>query len=303
MPFQLLALSAALSWAIGGLIAAEPTRALGGPRFTRIRMYWVSVLLAGVAWAAGGWGSVEATDWLPLAISGFIGLSIGDAALFTAFSRPEAIVSLSATATEILFAANAPMAAVLSAVFLGERFSVGALVGTVLVFVGVALAIALGTRPGQSHTWEEVRGSLAVGVGFGLLGALGQAIGIVVADPVFDGGLDPWAGAAIRSIVGTVGLVVLAPWLERQRRARGEQVRLTARLVAVVFLSGTIGMAIGKTLVLAALTDGDAGVVSVLISTAPVLQLPLIWLVTRERPAGGAWAGAALAAIGTALIF
>ena len=195
------------------------------------------------------------------------------------------------------------MAAVLSAVFLGERFSVGALVGTVLVFVGVALAIALGTRPGQSHTWEEVRGSLAVGVGFGLLGALGQAIGIVVADPVFDGGLDPWAGAAIRSIVGTVGLVVLAPWLERQRRARGEQVRLTARLVAVVFLSGTIGMAIGKTLVLAALTDGDAGVVSVLISTAPVLQLPLIWLVTRERPAGGAWAGAALAAIGTALIF
>ncbi len=297
MPFQLLALSAALSWAIGGLIAARPTRTLGGPRFTRIRMYWVSVLLAGVAWAAGGWGSVEATDWLPLAISGFIGLSIGDAALFTAFSR------LGPRRTGILFAANAPMAAVLSAAFLGERFSVGALMGTALVFVGVALAIALGTRPGQSHTWEEVRGSLAVGVGFGLLGALGQAIGIVVADPVFDGGLDPWAGAAIRSIVGTVGLVVLAPWLERQRRARGEQVRLTARLVAVVFLSGTIGMAIGKTLVLAALTDGDAGVVSVLVSTAPVLQLPLIWLVTRERPAGGAWAGAALAAIGTALIF
>jgi drug/metabolite transporter (DMT)-like permease len=296
MSYQLLALSAAFSWSIGGLIAAEPTRILGGPRFTRVRMYWVSVLLAVVAWIVGGWSSVEATDWLPLALSGFIGLAIGDAALFTAFAR------LGPRRTGILFAANAPMAAVLSATFLGERFSVAALIGSGLVFLGVALAIALGTRPGQSHTWEEVRGNLLVGVGFGLIGALGQAVAIVIADPVFDGSLDPWAGAAVRSIVGTVGLVVLAPWLERQRRNRGDRVRLTPRLLAVVFLSGTIGMAIGKTLVLAALTEGDAGIVSVLISTSPVLQLPLIWVITRERPAMGAWAGAALAVVGTALI-
>jgi hypothetical protein len=57
------------------------------------------------------------------------------------------------------------------------------------------MAIAYGTRPGQSHTWEEVRDSLAVGVSFGLLGALGQAVAVLVADPVFDGTLDPWAGA------------------------------------------------------------------------------------------------------------
>lgn len=297
MPYQLLALSAALSWSIGGLIAAQPTRVLGGPRFTRIRMYWVSVLLAVVAWIVGGWGSVEGSDWVPLALSGFIGLAIGDAALFTAFAR------LGPRRTGILFAANAPMAAVLSALFLGERFSVPALVGSGLVFMGVALAIALGTRPGQSHTWEEVRGPLAVGVGFGLVGALGQAVAIVIADPVFDGTLDPWAGAAVRSIVGTIGLIALAPWLERQRRNRGDRAKLTPRLLGVVFLSGTIGMAIGKTLVLASLTEGDAGVVSVLVSTSPVLQLPIIWLVTRERPAGGAWAGAALAVIGTALIF
>jgi drug/metabolite transporter (DMT)-like permease len=296
MPYQLLALSAAFSWSIGGLIAAEPTRVLGGPRFTRIRMYWVSVLLALVAWIAGGWSSVEASDWLPLALSGFIGLAIGDAALFTAFAR------LGPRRTGILFAANAPMAAALSATFLGERFSVAALIGAGLVFLGVALAIALGTRPGQSHTWEEVRGSLLVGVGFGLIGALGQAVAIVIADPVFDGSLDPWAGAAVRSIVGTVGLVALAPWLERQRRNRGDHAKLTPRLLAVVFLSGTIGMAIGKTLVLASLTEGDAGIVSVLISTSPVLQLPLIWLITRERPAMGAWVGAALAVVGTALI-
>ena len=70
----------------------------------------------------------------------------------------------------------------------------------------------------------------------------------------------------------------------------------------VIVLSGTIGMVIGKTLVLVALSEGDPGIVSGLVSTSPVIQLPLIWLVTRERPALGAWLGAVAAAAGTAAI-
>jgi len=67
-------------------------------------------------------------------------------------------------------------------------------------------------------------------------------------------------------------------------------------------VSGGVAMVIGKTLVLIALSDGDPGIVSVLVSVSPVIQLPLIWLFTRERPAGGAWAGAVLASVGTAFI-
>lgn len=296
MSYQLYALTAASFWALGGLIAAGPTRLLGGPRFTRVRMYWVSGLLAAIATFVGGWGSIEATDWLPLAVSGFVGLALGDAALFTAFSR------LGPRRTGILFAVNAPMAAALSAIFLGERFTVASAGGAALVLAGVTMAIAFGTRPGQSHTWEQVRGSLWVGVAFGLLGALGQAIGIVVVDPVFDGSLDPWAGATVRAVAGTVGLVALAPLFERRAPGIGPKVKFTPTLLATVFLSGTIGMAIGKTLVLLALNEGDAGVVSVLISTSPVLQLPIIWAITRQLPPRGAWLGAAVAVVGTALI-
>ena len=201
----------------------------------------------------------------------------------------------------MLFTANAPIAAILSVIIFEEEFGILGILGTILVVTGVSLAIAYGTRPGQSHTWEEVRGSLWVGVAFGLLGALGQSVAVLVADPVFDGTLDPWAGAAVRAVVGTAGLFALRPWFERRNNSR-PPVTFTLRLWALVLISGTLGMVVGKTLMLIALEGGPPGLVSILVAVAPVIQLPIIWLVTRELPPLGAWVGAACAVAGTAMV-
>jgi drug/metabolite transporter (DMT)-like permease len=258
-------------------------------------MVYVTAALSLIGLLVGGWATVESSDWLPLAISGFVGLALGDAALFEAFAR------LGPRRTGMLFTANAPIAAILSALIFGEKFGALGIIGTVLVVTGVSLAIAYGTRPGQSHTWEEVRGSLWVGVLFGLLGALGQSVAVLVADPVFDGTLDPWAGAAVRALIGTVGLFALRPWFER-RNVSQSPVVLTLRLWALVLISGTLGMVLGKTLMLIALAGGPPGLVSILVAVAPVIQLPIIWLVTREMPAPAAWIGAACAVAGTAMV-
>lgn len=296
MRFEVAALSAATLWAVGGLVAQIPTRALGGPRFTRVRMYWVSFALAAIATIAGGWGTLDGGRVLLLTLSGIVGLALGDAALFSAFYR------IGPRRTGILFAANAPMAAVLSALIFGERFTSATLLGSGLVTVGVILAVAFGTRPGQRHHWENVEGSVWVGVGLGLLGALGQATAVLLADPAFRGAdLDPWSAAAVRAIAGTVALLMLRPVYQRRSRVPATT-RITPRLWGVIILSGTIGMVLGKTLVLVALDSGDPGIVSVLVSTTPVIQLPLIWLVTREQPAIGAWLGALAAFAGTVAI-
>jgi len=294
--FETAALAAATTWAIGGLVAAAPTKFLGGPRFTRLRMYWVAGILAGIATLVGGWPTLGRREVVLLALSGVFGLALGDVALFTAFSR------LGPRRTGILFATNAPMAAVLSAMIFGERFSPGSIAGTLLISAGVTLAIAFGTRPGQNHHWEEVKGSLLVGVGFGLLGALGQAIGVLLADPAFESAdLDPWTAAAVRALAGVVLLIALRGWFESRARAAYPS-RIPLKMWGIIILSGTLAMVLGKTLVLIALSEGDPGIVSVLVSTSPAIQLPVIWVVTRERPAAGAWLGAALAAAGTALI-
>ena len=124
---------------------------------------------------------------------------------------------------------------------------------------------------------------------------------MLVADPVFDGSLDPWAGAAVRALVGTVGLFALMPWFEK-RNGNRPAVKFTPRLWTLVIISGTLGMVVGKTLMLIALAGGPPGLVSILVSVAPVIQLPIIWAVTRELPPLGAWAGAGLAVAGTAMV-
>lgn len=293
--YEAAALGAAFTWALGGLIAAYPTSILGGPRFTRLRMYWVAFALAVVATVLGGWRTLGTRELLLLGSSGVVGLALGDVALFSAFAR------LGPRRTGILFAANAPMAAVASAIVFGERFSIPALVGSALVMAGVTLAIAFGTRPGEKHHWEAVHGSLLVGVTFGLLGAAGQAGGVLLADPAFDSDPDPWAAAAVRAIVGLAALIALRGYFER-RAQKPYPERIGWRLWGIIIVSGTLAMVIGKTLVLIALGDGDPGIVSVLVATSPVIQLPLIWVYTRTVPAPGAWAGAAVATAGTAMI-
>jgi uncharacterized membrane protein len=66
--------------------------------------------------------------------------------------------------------------------------------------------------------------------------------------------------------------------------------------------SAAVAMALGMTLILAALQTGQANLVGILSSISPVLLLPLLWLVYRRRPALGAWIGSLMAVVGTALI-
>ena len=53
---------------------------------------------------------------------------------------------------------------------------------------------------------------------------------------------------------------------------------------------------------MAALHQGDVGIITTLSSTTPILILPMVWIWKGERPAMSAWLGAFLAICGTGLI-
>ncbi|MCM2340942.1 DMT family transporter [Rhodoferax sp.] len=290
---DLLALGAAACWAVGSVMSVMPSRHLGAFAFTRWRMAMVALMLWAVVAVQGSWHSFDGHAWGIMAVSGLIGIFIGDTALFSAINR------LGPRRAGVLFATHAAFSAVLGFVLLDERMSLQALVGGLLTLAGVMLAILLGRHKGETHAWEADRGHVGLGVALALLAALCQAVGSLIAKPVMAQQVDPIMASAVRVTVATVAHAVLL--LAGFQAARASQPP-TLRVLAQTGLNGFIAMGIGMTLVLLALEKGDVGMVAILSSVSPILVLPLLWLQLKRAPAPGAWLGAVLTVVGTALI-
>lgn len=289
----LCALGCAVAWSLSSLISPYCVRVLGSFAFNRYRQIFMFVLLGGMSLVLGTWNSLDWSQTLILVASGVIGIFIGDTALFAMMGR------LGPRRTQMIFSTHAPMTVLLGVLFLGEELTLNRAFGSALVIVGIWIAIVYGKRKDQLHIWEQVKGALIVGVGIGMIAALGQAIGALIAKPVMQAGADPYAAAALR--VGSAGLM-LSVFSAAGVHAFKAQEKPTTKVLWMTFLSGFLGLGLGMTLYMIGLTYTSAGNVAVLSSTVPVVMLPLLWIVTRERPALFAFVGAVAAVAGTALI-
>jgi drug/metabolite transporter (DMT)-like permease len=197
-----------------------------------------------------------------------------------------------------VFALNAPMAALLGWAVLDEALPLRAVAGIGVTALGVALAI-LGRPRADAHRLEALQGTILLGIGFGLLAALGQAAGSLIARPVMVAGIDPYLASLVR--VGASGLAMGAfaatPWGPVAPKV------YSARIMVLTVATAVIGLLIGMTLFLYALQGSKTGIIATLSATSPVIILPLLWLRTGQRPSALSFCGAALAVAGLALIF
>lgn len=291
--YELAALGAATCWAVTGVISAVPAGHLGSIAFNRGRQVFVASLLLIYVLATGAWHELDFSHTGPLLLSGFIGIFIGDTLLFTALNR------LGPRRAGILFALNAPIAAVLGWVLLGEKLPLIATAGIVLTIAGVLLAILFGKRRTQNHEWEKVKGPLWIGISLGLGAAIGQAIGSIIVRPVMATGIDPFVASMVRVGLAACCLTVLAQLPVAAFKPKNP---FTLKVALLTGLTGLVSLALGMTLLLFALSGGKVGIVSTISATTPVIILPMLWFRTGERPAGGAWIGALLVVAGMALI-
>jgi drug/metabolite transporter (DMT)-like permease len=290
---EAMALMAAGCWAVSSLFSAAPAQRLGAIAFSRWRMLFASLILWSMALASGGWSGLDLSAIGLLALSGVVGIFIGDTALFACMNR------LGPRRSGVLFATHAIFSAVLAWLFLSETIQGWALVGSALLVSGVMMAVLWGKRSDEAHQWEATRGALLTGVLLGLVAALCQSVATLMLKPLMSTGVDAVSASATRMSMALLAHIVLLASGWGPARARAS---VRWRDAVLTCASAAVAMALGMTLILRAMHSGQAGLVAILSSVTPVLLLPLLWLVYRRRPAAGAWAGALLAVSGTALI-
>jgi drug/metabolite transporter (DMT)-like permease len=171
--------------------------------------------------------------------------------------------------------------------------------GSGVLVSGVMVATLWGRREEETHVWENTSGTLWFGVAMGLLAAVGQAVAALMLKPLMSSGMDAVSASAVRA-TASFGAHLLLLWFGLGLSKLKSP--LNWKNLLNTALSATVSMVIGMTLILQALKTGQANLVAIFSSIAPVLLLPLLWAVYRRQPAAGAWWGGAMTVVGSAII-
>jgi len=288
---ELFAIGTAICIALSSMLSAELAGRVGVVTLTRWRQLVVATTMVALTTVLGGWGGLQPWHLFWLAVSAVTGIIIAETALNAA------IFGIGPRSTMLVFSLNAPFAAVLGVVLLGERLGPIQIGGITLVVAGVMLAVLYG-GPRDRRIGAAPAEGRRRGVIFGLISAAGQAAGALTAQPVMADHVSPFAAMAVRCAVAA-GFFLALGAIRREVIAGG----FSWHAFGLAAASALIGSGLGMLLMMAALAQGSVAVVSTLAAMTPVAVLPMVWWRTRRAPPWQGWAGAVMAVGGTALIF
>jgi len=288
-------LGAAFIWAFSVGLYRGPIQAHGARTINLAKCLIAAIFFAATVALTAGAGpfrGASSPDLLLIAASGLVGLTLGDSALF-------ASVGALGPYRALLLQTLAPVFTVLMAVAaLGESFPAGKWAGMAVTLSGIALVLAPHSGGGGAAGRSLPRWS-ARGISLGVLGALGQAGGVLLAKAGM--ATVPFLPASfLRLSAATAGLIVLGVFDGRLKKAAGlaRSVPDRRRVLGAAFLGSYIGIL----LMMAGISLAPAAVAAVLLSTTPVFALAFDVARGKERLTLRAAGGTLLAIAGVALI-
>ena len=191
---ELAALGTASCWVVTSLAFAGAGKRIGSQNVNLLRLLVAIPLLMIVTFLLRGQAlptDASSEAWIWLSVSGMVGFVFGDMCLFRAF------VLIGPRLSSLLMATTPLMTAWMGWLVLGESLGPWAWLGMALTIAGVAWALV---AQGGSGRLIDVR----TGVVLALLGALGQAGGLVLSK-LGMGEYDAFAATQIRVLAAVVG--------------------------------------------------------------------------------------------------
>jgi drug/metabolite transporter (DMT)-like permease len=295
MTGQLAALGAAGLWAFTALAIEQAARRIGSLTVNLIRLVFAFGFLSLVGWIARGLPlPVDATRhaWIWLSVSGLVGFVFGDLCLYRAY------LVIGPRLSTLMMSLVPLLTTIIGWLALGEMLTGRDLLGMILTVTGIAWAVL-----DRSKSWSSAspgtRPPLS-GLALGFGGALGQAGGLILSK-IGIGGYNAFAATQIRVLAGITGyslMFFLLRWWPNVRTGVRDR-----RALGFAALGAFCGPFLAVSLSLIAIRSTLSGVAASIMALTPVLIIPLVVLLRRERVGIGGVLGALVAVTGVVLLF
>ena len=289
---ELAALITALFWSMTSIAFTEASVRVG-PIYVNVTRMIIALFCLAVTLLAL---KIEIVlSWhqtFNLVISGFVGLVIGDSFLFKAFKNIGARISM------LIMALVPPISALLAFFYLGERLSFLGVFGIVITISGIALVVLKRKEKPSSNYKKDY-----MGIFYAVIGALGQAVGLIFAKHAFnEGEINGFLASFIR-IASAVIIIYPFAVITRIYKEPVKVYKKDKNAFVFTVVGSVFGPFLGITLSMVSITYTKVGIASTIMATVPILMLPMVRYYYKEKLSWISITGAVIAVCGIAILF
>ncbi|MFA5511042.1 MAG: DMT family transporter [Candidatus Kapaibacterium sp.] len=293
MPFtgELAALAAAIFWAGISIVFTTVAFRIGVVQLNIDRMMLAAFFLLITIFIFSIDFSVNLNQIIFLTISGLVGLVLGDSFLFKSFQE------IGPRLTMLIYSINPAIAAILAYFFLNERMELMGIIGILVTLTGIGVVVL--EKPNADNRFKITK----IGLIYGLLGATGQAVGLIFAKGAYEyGDIHSLTATFYRIASAAIIMLPIGIILKKYKNP----FKLYAREIKtfrLVILGSIMGPYLGISLSFVALTNTQIGIAATLMSTVPVIVLPLSWYFYKEKLSFISIFGAFVTVAGISMLF
>ena len=290
---ELLALSTGICWSFGTILFGYAGRRVGSFTINVIRITFAALLLVVGNLLIEGHivPNCQSEQLAILAISGIIGLTIGDGCYF------KSLLILGPRISSLIGASSPIFAVIIAWIFLGQQLGALDLLGIAITLGGIGWV----TLERNHNSFGAQPGPKTLGYLLAIFGALAQAVALTLAKVGMGDDVPPLDASLVRMISAAIAIWIIAVIGGRLLRVR--QAFSDRKAMAAIGSAAVVGPFLGIWLSLISIQYTKIGIASTLMATTPIWIIPLVMIIHKERPSIRAILGTFAAFGGVAIIF
>jgi len=296
---QIAAIITSGLWTINSILFASAGKKIGSISVNAYRIIIAVILLSitHLIFFGSIYPNASNEQWFWIGLSGIIGLGIGDFGLFAA------LVIIGPRRSVLIMALSPVFAAIFAYFLLNEILSEYAILGMIVSLTGVIIVIL---EKEEKSEEASISTKLKIwGILLAFIGAIGQGTGVVFAKKgiLLESSLiiNPLSATLIRMILASIFIwicILLSGKLKELISALNNKkgIRDTA-------IGAFVGPFLGVTFSMIAITFTEVGIAQTLMSLSPVMIIPMLWILFRQKISIRGIIGAFIAIFGVAILF